>query len=506
MDNKVKQYLQLLYFFIPFLFYAPHINAICNVTITGLVLDKTTNEVIVNANIQDTKSRKVAHTNKQGFFSLPVSSGDIQLKISHIGYCEKEMYFNKIEKDTLLYLFLDKDEKQLREITVVGNSASENVNSPQMGAIQMGQIMIKNIPTMFGEADIIKALQTQPGVSAGIEGLAGMYVRGGNGDENLFLIDGHPLYQVNHLGGLFSAFNTEVVDNIVFYKSAFPARYGGRLSSVLDIRTKEGDLDEYHGTAMLGLTSGSLNVSGPIVKGKTAFNAALRRSWLDVFSVPALAFLNKINEDDGKKMIGRYAFTDLNLKIDHHFNDRSKAYLMLYYGNDFLKFGQEKFPTDNDSYYLTRDASDLSWGNTLLAGGWSYKISNRLSVKTSASYTRYASILNRSIFDSEGNKDAGNYSEAIILTTFSIPNPSKINRTAMWKQPILPIRTKKYLFTNRARTSKTIGNFRPYFTSMADCVSVFSMSSENPIKPWNRAFPVVGYCRPSSVSKPLIPV
>jgi uncharacterized protein YifE (UPF0438 family) len=410
MFSSVKQYLPLLSFVISL-----HINATekNKVTVTGLVLDKATNEVIVKANIQDTQTLKGGYTNKQGFFSLPVSSGDVQLKVSHIGYQEKEMYL-KIEKDTLIYFFLNKDEKQLREVVVEGNNASDNINSPQMGAIQMGQIMIRNIPALFGETDIIKALQTQPGVSAGIEGLAGMYVRGGNGDENLFMIDGHPLYQVNHLGGLFSAFNTEVVDNIVFYKSAFPARYGGRLSSVLDIRTKEGDLEEYHGSAMLGLTSGNLNVRGPVVKGKTAFNVALRRSWLDVLSVPALAFLNTENKKNGKKMIGRYAFTDLNLKIDHRFSDKSKAYIMLYYGNDFLKFGQEKFPSDSSSYYLTQDISNLSWGNTLVAGGWSYKLSNQLLMKTTASYTRYASVLNRSVFDSEGNKKDDDYTESRI--------------------------------------------------------------------------------------------
>lgn len=160
--------------------------------------------------------------------------------------------------------------------------------------------MIKTIPTLFGEADVIKALQTQPGVSAGTEGLAGMYVRGGNGDENLYMIDGIQLYQVNHLGGLFSAFNAEALKDVDFYKSAFPARYGGRLSSVVDVHTKDGNMKEYHGSAMLGLTSGNLNFEGPIIKNRTSFNASFRRSWLDGLSAPGVAIYNKFRKEWGE--------------------------------------------------------------------------------------------------------------------------------------------------------------------------------------------------------------
>ncbi len=199
-----------------------------------------------------------------------------------------------------------KSGKELQEIVVTGTNASQNpVYTPQMGTLKISQKTVKSIPTLLGESDVIKTLQTQPGVSAGTEGLAGMYVRGGNGDENLYMIDGIPLYQVNHLGGLFSAFNAEALKDVDFYKSAFPARYGGRLSSVVDVHTKDGNMKEYHGSAMLGLTSGNINFEGPLVKDQTSFNASLRRSWFDVLTAPALAIWNRIEKKDGKKTNGK---------------------------------------------------------------------------------------------------------------------------------------------------------------------------------------------------------
>mgnify|MGYP002247570251 FL=1 len=155
-----------------------------------------------------------------------------------------------------------------------------------------------------------------PGVSAGTAGLAGMYVRGGNGDDNLYMIEGNPLYQINHVGGLFSSFNAEAVKDVEFFKSAFPARYGGRLSSVVDIHTKDGNMKEYHGSAMLGLTSGSLNLEGPLVKDRTSFNFALRRSWIDALSAPTIAIWNATRNKGETQIVARYAFTDMNFKLN----------------------------------------------------------------------------------------------------------------------------------------------------------------------------------------------
>ena len=163
---------------------------------------------------------------------------------------------------------------------------------------------------VFSTPDIIKSIQNLPGVSAGTELMSGLYVHGGEGSDNLFLLDGVPMYQISHLGGLFSSFNADVVSGLDFYKSGFPARYGGRMSSVVDVTTSEGDFEEFHGSFMIGLIDGRLQIEGPLIEGKTSFNLALRRSWMDAVLAPAIAYVNRSN-DRGEVIGGNYAFHDL---------------------------------------------------------------------------------------------------------------------------------------------------------------------------------------------------
>ena len=346
------------------------------VTISGFIRDKNTLEYLVGASVYDYYSRRGTTTNENGFFSLTLSSKVVELEISYVGYRAFKQTFIELNKDTVMRVSLIAD-RQLEEVVIVGTQSSkELISGTQMGTLSMTQKSIKNIPTIFGEADVVKALQTQPGVMAGVEGFSGMYVRGGNGDDNLYLIDGVPVYQVSHLGGLFSAFNAEAVEKVDFFKSAFPARYGGRLSSVVDIRTKDGNMKEFHGSAMLGLISGNLNLSGPIIKDRTSFNISLRRSWLDVLSAPAIAIYNKVREKEGEKMIGRYAFTDLNFKVNHFFSEKSRAYVSLYLGQDFLKGGNVEFSKGDGMSYENKDIGRLRWGNVVTSAGWSYIINN----------------------------------------------------------------------------------------------------------------------------------
>jgi hypothetical protein len=250
----------------------------------------------------------------------------------------------------------------------------------------------------LGESDIIKVLQLQPGVSGGIEGFAGMYVRGGNNDENLYLIDGTPLYQVNHLGGFLSPFNTEAISSIDFYKSSFPVKYGSRLSSVLDVHTKNGDLNNYHGTAMIGLTSGNLNFEGPIVKNKTSFNISVRRTWFDLLSMPALSILNKKDKKNGKESTGHYNFTDINLKVNHKFNGKNNAYINFYYGKDKFEFGTRSFSID-DKFYESKNNNQLDWGNILTSLGWLHKYNHNINSDIKISYTSSNSYFQRTTQD-----------------------------------------------------------------------------------------------------------
>ena len=191
---------------------------------------------------------------------------------------------------------------------------------------------------LVDERDVLKALQMQPGISGGAEGMAEMHVHGGNADENLFMLDNVPLYQVNHFAGLFSAFNVDAVRYIDFFKSSIPAKYDGRLSSYLDVRTKNGSHEGHHGSFRLGLTSGAFNIDGPVGRN-TSYSVALRRSWFDVLSIPLLALSNASSDDE--KIRFRYAFMDFNGKISHRFNNRATGFVNIYFGNDILKTGSK---------------------------------------------------------------------------------------------------------------------------------------------------------------------
>ena len=267
---------------------------------------------------------------------------------------------------------------------------------------QTGHKRLDNLDFIYGNVvlsspDIIKSLQNLPGVSAGTELMSGLYVHGGEGSDNLFLLDGVPMYQISHLGGLFSSFNTDVVKGLDFYKSGFPARYGGRMSSVVDVATRDGDFNGFHGSFMIGLIDGRLQFEGPIIKGKTSFNIALRRSWLDAVLAPTVAYLNK-NNDDGEKIGGTYAFHDLNASVAHKFSDKDKLSLKFYYGRDRLKLSQTKPETFN--YIVVGDErtemtafgedeinADIAWGNLLTSLNWSHIFNENMYLNVAAYYS-----------------------------------------------------------------------------------------------------------------------
>ena len=388
------------------------------VTVSGFVRDAKSAESLIGASVYEVNTRMGTASNNFGFFSLTLPAGEITILTSYIGYGSRQFNFGELEKDTVLTIELTPT-AALEEVVVLGTSTSkQSVLSTQMGALEINQQTIRSTPAMFGEADLIKTLQLTPGVSSGTEGTAGMYVRGGNVDENLFLIDGNPVYQINHIGGIFSAFNPEAVSGMDFFKSGFPSRYGGRLSSVVDVHTKEGNMKEYHGSATLGLISGNLNFEGPIIKDRTSFNIALRRTWLDVLSAPAVAIANGISKKDGSQIRARYAFHDLNLKVNHIFNERSRMYFSLYNGNDVLKGGNTDFSSEGDDKNYNYD-TDLSmrWGNLMATAGWTYVFNNRLFGKVSGVFTRYHSKLRSTIHNVEGSEGDDDYYDSFSENT-----------------------------------------------------------------------------------------
>ncbi len=394
------------------------------VTVSGFIRDSQSSESLIGASAYDPYSRKGAASNNDGFFSIRLPADSAALQFSYIGYKSQVHTFPLLEADTTLQIELSPDDARLQEVVVTGtNREKQPVLNTQMGAMEFSQQTIRAMPVMFGEADLIKTLQMTPGVAVGTEGFAGMYVRGGNVDENLFLVDGNPVYQVSHLGGIFSAFNPEAIRGMEFFKGGFPARYGGRLSSVVDVHVKDGNMKAFHGSASLGLIAGNLNIEGPIVKDRTSFMVSLRRTWLDALTAPAIAIYNNREHKYGDKMRGRYAFHDLNVKLNHRFNERSRLFLSLYNGHDKLEAGYDEFSQKGDAHpFLHKTRADLQWGNLLATVGWTYVFNNRLYGKLSGVYTQYNSTMKQS----NDNRDGVQGEEAYTATYNEVSNRTGI--------------------------------------------------------------------------------
>lgn len=276
-------------------------------------------------------------------------------------------------------------------------------NSTQTGLVHIDPTLIKQGAASFGTPDVIKTLLTLPGVSAGNELMGGMYVHGGDGTDNLYLLDGVPLYNISHFGGIFSSFNTDIVKGLDFYKSGFPARYGGKLSSVVDVQSAEGDLQKYHGSISLGLIDGRINVSGPIYKGKTTFNLAYRRSWMDMM----IALAMKFYKGEGPRKAA-YFMNDLNAGVTHHFSKDNNLSANFYWGLDKLDLGLQQ---DKSSMDLKEKWGSLA-GSVVWNHGINSKIrhSHRLFYSQSTSDTDYGiamNAMNLTDFIGSGIKNVG---------------------------------------------------------------------------------------------------
>lgn len=352
-------------------------------TLSGYVYQHD-GETAINATVWDVTTGTGTLSNEHGFFSITLPEGHHAIRFSSIG-CGEHSEDVFLQHDTTLKIHL-KEGYQLEEVVVTAD-----LNSPLM-TTQTGKVSLtsKELNTgyaLMSSPDVVKTLQNLPGVAAGTELISGLYVHGGGNDENLFLLDGTPLYQVNHLGGLFSAFNTDIVKNIDFYKSGFPARYGGRLSSVVDVRTNDGNMKEYHGTVSIGLLDGRIQFEGPIKKDRTSFNIAMRRSWADLFTAPAFFLLNHSNSDDKKNV--RYAFHDINGKITHRLSGNNKLSLSVYSGNDLLKTKARQTFEDGEHYDSDFKAQ---WGNLTTALTWNCQIAPKLSGSFTGVYSRNISM------------------------------------------------------------------------------------------------------------------
>ncbi|MDE7380834.1 MAG: TonB-dependent receptor [Muribaculaceae bacterium] len=363
------------------------------VTISGFVREEGTGEALPGVVVSVFPYEVATSTNVQGFYSLTVPVGTVSVKYSTMGFESRSIDDLKLTASRKIDITLSENAQELTGVEIIANPNSDRaINSAEIGSLNVSRASILATPVIFGESDVIKTLQLEPGISSGIEGTAGMYVHGGSGDENMYMLDNIPLYQVNHLGGLFSAFNTEAMRNVDFYKSSFPAKYDGRLSSFIDVNTKDGSMESHHGSVKVGLTSAAVNVDGPILKGRTSYSVAARRSWFDILTLPFCAIYNSISEDE--KLNFGYAFTDINAKITHRFSDRSQVYAMFYYGEDYLSLRQKWTYNENTDYELNK--TGMRWGNIVASAGWKYVFNPTIFGEVTGAFTRYASHLKHS--------------------------------------------------------------------------------------------------------------
>lgn len=269
-------------------------------------------------------------------------------------------------------------------------TAEEGAVSTHTGLVRLNPVTLTRIPSLLGTPDVIKSLQNLPGVASGMELMSGLYVHGGDGSDNLFLLDGVPLYQVCHLAGLFSPFNTDIVKSIDFYRSGFPAHYGGRLSSVVDIVTDDGGNDGLHGSFSIGLIDGRLRLGGPVVKDRLLFNAAVRRSWLDAILAPAMAIANS-----GK---GGYSLMDANVSLTYLASSRDRMDFRFYGGSDRLNysmFKSEKFYGKEIYTGESGGSLKMKWGNFAASSSWRHDFTEKSFLELMAFYSRgYSDIAN----------------------------------------------------------------------------------------------------------------
>ncbi|MFO7790413.1 MAG: TonB-dependent receptor [Bacteroidales bacterium] len=340
-------------------------------TLSGYIRDMATGEDLIGANVMVKEASSGATTNTYGFYSLTLPDGKYTITYSFIGYEEKSIDVN-ISEDKRINIELKPTAYQTNEVVIDGERTDDNVNSSRMSVEKIPVENVKKIPAFMGEIDVMKTIQLLPGVQAAGEGNSGFYVRGGGPDQNLIILDEATIYNASHLFGFFSVFNADAIKDFELYKGGMPARYGGRLSSVMDINMKNGNMKSYDFEGGIGTIATRLTAQGPIQKDKASFLISGRRTYIDILMKPF------INKDSPFKGSGYY-FYDGNLKLNYKFSDKDRLYLSGYYGEDIFNFSN----TDGD--FNIR----IPWGNGIGSLRWNHLFGNKFFVNTTALFSDY---------------------------------------------------------------------------------------------------------------------
>lgn len=350
-------------------------------TISGHVQDSNSGEQLIGATIFSEGTRAGVAANVYGFYSLTLPEGKHTIVVSYIGYTS-ESYEVNLRDDIKLDINL-KAGTALGEAVVTGEAFNKIEDQVQMSKMEVPIEQVKRLPAIGGEVDLLKVLQLLPGVQSGGEGTSGLYVRGGSPDQNLMLLDGVPLYSVNHLFGFFSVFNADAVRSMSITKGGYPARYGGRLSSILEIHMKDGHMKEYHADATVSVIASKLTLEGPLVKDKASFMISGRRTYLDLLVTPIIKGINSNSTDVTTDP--RYYFYDFNGKVNWKVGDKDRIYFSAFSGKD--DFGiktDETFGQSSSSLDL-----GLDWANEIQAIRWNHEWGPRLFSNTTVTHSEY---------------------------------------------------------------------------------------------------------------------
>lgn len=340
-------------------------------TLSGYIRDSLSRETLIGATLQSKLPPKGVSSNQYGYFSITLPTGHYTFLLSYVGYMPTEVEVD-LKQDIVRDFYMLSKASLSQEIVISAKKRDLNVKSAQMGQIDLSINKVKSLPVLFGEVDPLKTLQLFPGVSNAGEGNSGIYVRGGGPDQNLILLDDAVVYNSGHLFGFFSIFNGDAIKNISLIKGGMPSQYGGRLSSVLDVSMKDGNMQKFQTEGGIGSISSRLSLQGPIKKDKASFIISGRRTYIDALIKP---FIKKGSQFDGSG----YYFYDLNTKFNYKFSSKDRLYLSGYFGRDVFDFVNRKRDFD----------VAVPWGNSTLTARWNHVFNQKLFVNTTAVYNDY---------------------------------------------------------------------------------------------------------------------
>ncbi len=340
-----------------------------NNTISGFVREKGSKETLIGTSIVILNNNQATVSNNYGFYSISTNLDSVDLLISMVGY-QRMIYKLRLKKDIELDVEMESS-NTIGEVLVTDQRLERISEEQQMSIMKVNVAQIQEIPALFGEKDVLKVLQLLPGVQKGSEGNSGLYVRGGGPDQNLIILDDAPVYNAFHLFGFFSLFNGEALKSVELTKGGFPARYGGRLSSVLEMNMKDGNRESIKGSVGIGLISSRFTLEGPIKKNKSSFLISARRTYIDALIYPFLPDNSKFG----------YYFYDLNAKVNYDIDRKNKIYISGY-------FGRDKFYA-NSKYESSENRFGLFWGNGTGTIRWNHVYNSKLFSNTSLIYSQY---------------------------------------------------------------------------------------------------------------------